>query len=225
MFDARRRPELTPPPPRIARLPVDKRGFPVPFFVEWIAGEPDFRVMDQQKFARAVREKLCWVCGDKLGAHMTFVVGPMCGINRTSSEPPAHHDCAHWSARNCPFLARPHMTRRETQLPEGAHVGEAALDRNPGVTLLWTTKAYELFKAPGASAVGYLIRMGDPERIEWWSEGRPATRAEVTASIEGGLPALLDACDKELTPMARLNARDALAKARAAFEQKHLPAA
>jgi hypothetical protein len=35
----------------------------------------------------------------------SFVVGPMCGINRNSAEPPSHKECAQWSARNCPFLS------------------------------------------------------------------------------------------------------------------------
>ncbi len=32
--------------------------------------------------------------------------------------------------------------------------------------------------------------MGEPESVEWYAEGRAATRAEVMASIESGLPNL-----------------------------------
>jgi hypothetical protein len=48
-------------------LPVDERGFPVPWFVAWFDGKPEFRAMDGLKWIRAVREHLCWVCGGRLG--------------------------------------------------------------------------------------------------------------------------------------------------------------
>src|SRR5258708_35755545 len=101
-----------PLPSRMLSLPIDDRGYVVPWFVDWIDGKPEFRAMDGKKFVRAVREKLCWVCGERLGRYMTFVAGPMCGINRTSSEPPSHLECARWSARNWPFLSNPEMIRR-----------------------------------------------------------------------------------------------------------------
>src|SRR5690242_2247182 len=111
------RPELEQPlPDRIARLPLDERGYPVPWFVDWVDGKPEFRAMDPAKWKRAVKERLCWVCGDRLGVLLVFPIGPMCGINRTTAEPPSHRDCALWSVRNCPFLSRPHMVRREDAL-------------------------------------------------------------------------------------------------------------
>jgi hypothetical protein len=30
----------------------------------------------------------------------------------------------------------------------------------------------------------------EPSGIEWWAEGKPATRAQVAASVESGLPSL-----------------------------------
>src|SRR5580692_7475343 len=96
-------------PRRMTALPIDERGYPVPWFVDWIDGKPEFRAMDPRKFVRAIKEKLCWVCGQRLGVNVCFVAGPMCGINRTSSEPPSHRECAVWSAQNCPFLNNPRM--------------------------------------------------------------------------------------------------------------------
>src|ERR1700757_2055277 len=102
-------PNLPPLPARIQSLPVDARGFPVPWFVEWFhadgtpfeypemsirAGDyPDFRVVDSRKFGIAHREKRCWVCGGPRGKYVAFVIGPMCAINRVSSELPSHRDC------------------------------------------------------------------------------------------------------------------------------------
>lgn len=193
--------DLEPLPPRLARLPIDPRGYPVPWFVAWVPapdGElaPDFRVVDGAKLRAAMAEpRRCFVCGDRLGRWMTFAIGPMCAINRTTAEPPAHRECAEWSARNCPFLSTPRMVRRDEQLPAG-HVqaaGEAIL-RNPGVTCLWTTRSYQPF--PDRHG-GFLIRIGEAEETSWWREGRPATRDEVEDSIATGLPILLDIARSE----------------------------
>src|SRR5262245_2742625 len=100
------RPELPPVPERMRKLPLH-RGYPVPWFVEWIEGVPDFRIMDGRKLVRAVKEKRCWVCGELMGSYLAFTIGPMCAVNRISAEPPSHRECASFSARGCPFLTRP----------------------------------------------------------------------------------------------------------------------
>lgn len=178
-------------PLRMQSLPKDERGFVVPWFVAWIDNKPEFRAMDPQKFVRAIKEKLCWVCGEKLGTNVCFVAGPMCGINRTSSEPPLHVDCARWSAQNCPFLSNPRMVRREDELINNANLAEmaagCAISRNPGVTMLWVTRQYEIFRDHNNKP---LIHMGEPESVEWYRCGKPATRVEVEASIDSGLPIL-----------------------------------
>lgn len=170
-------------------LPVDQRGFPVPWFVQWIEGKPEFRVMDQTKYIRAIRESLCWVCGDKLGKTKAFVAGPMCGINRTSSEPPSHMACAIWSAKNCPFLSNPRMVRREDETVNNQKLRECAagmaITRNPGVTMVWLTRTFEVFYHNGP-----LIQMGEPDKVLWFAHGREATLAEVQESIDTGLPSL-----------------------------------
>jgi hypothetical protein len=198
------RPELKDLPIRMMDLPIDKRGFPVPWFVEWVDGEPEFRAASPLKWKRAVREKLCWVCGQKLGAYMVFVLGPMCGITRTTSEPPCHRECARWSARFCPFLTRPHARRRgEEELAEMGAVspGGVAIKRNPGVALLWSARNYKTWKPPGG---GTLIEIGDPVEVEWYAEGRQADRAEVNESIRTGLPYLEELAQQQPGAMEEL---------------------
>lgn len=184
-------------PDRIAHLPRDHRGFPVPRFVEWIDGVPDFRVMSLAHLIDCVKHNRCWLCGGHLGRHKAFVIGPMCAINKVNSEPPCHYECARFAARNCPFLIRPKMRRNEVDLPEG-HVEAAGvpLKRNPGCCAIWVTGSYKAFKA-GHGNHGYLFSLGPPARIEFWAEGRPATRDEVIESIRGGLPSLQEVAEHD----------------------------
>jgi hypothetical protein len=181
-------------PDRMKPLPVDQRGYPVPWFVTWIDGVPDFRVITPEKVWMAHRIELCWVCGQPRGRYMAFVIGPMCSINRVSSEPPSHRDCAIYSAVHCPFLTKPNMHRRENALPEG-HIQPAGvmIRRNPGVTMVWITRDYRA----EVEADGILFRIGDPVEVLWYAEGRPATRDEVVASVESGLPTLIEMADAE----------------------------
>jgi hypothetical protein len=218
------RPDLKDIPIRMMDLPVDPdRGYPVPWFVDWIDGKPEFRLMSGQKWKRAVKERLCWVCGKRLGAHLCFVLGPMCGITRVTSEPPCHLSCARWSARFCPFLARPRMVRRDDAelLAKGAEktIGGISLQRNPGAALLWTARDYEVFRPRGG---GVLIKVGEATDWEWWYAGRRATRGEVEESIRTGLPALEATTAKELT---EANATTALAelRQRAKDFERYLP--
>ncbi len=180
-------------PTSMRHLPRDPKhhSAPVPFFIDYVNGEPDFRTMDGRKLVRCIKEKLCWVCGRRLGVHVTFPLGCMCVINRTNAEPPSHYECARWSVQNCPFLSNPKMVRREDDLinnakfnAESAGIGIA---RNPGVVALWRTRSYEVFPAPNG---GVLFTVGEPEAVEWWTQSRAATREEVIESIESGLPIL-----------------------------------
>jgi hypothetical protein len=193
----RRRATLPPLPARMRELPVDPRGYPVPWFVHGGRGAaPDFRVMDRDRWLHAIRFGACWICGETVGRKRTYVIGPMCGITRTTSEPGCHHECATFAALACPFMILPAAQRRRAKLPEdivaapGHHI-----ERNPGVTCLWTTAQFSVFavdpEIPGAVS-GQLLRLGEPAAVSWYAEGRPATREEVLASIEDGMPALND---------------------------------
>ena len=77
------------------------------------------------------------------------------------------------------------------------------IDRNPGVALVWITNS-TMVKPDGRG--GTLFDLGHPLRVEWYAEGREATRAEVQASIDSGLPALQKIADEQ-GPEARIELR------------------
>ncbi len=203
------RPGLPPLPPKMSRLPIDERGYPIPWFViEMPDGTRDFRIASEEKHIDALRFGLCWVCGDRRGAFAAFTIGPMCAVNRISAEPPAHRDCAIYSAVVCPFLSVPNMRRRESGKPGGTvEAAGIAILRNPGVALVWVTRSFTVFR-PQLGRRGRLCRLGDPTDLLWFAEGRTATRAEVLASMESGLPALQAACGEDDNPEESLRILD-----------------
>lgn len=172
-------------PDSMAGLPLNAKGYPVPKFVAWIDGEPDFRVVKPGWIAACVKKKLCWLCGSKMGQKKWFVIGPMCAITRTTSEPPCHRLCAEFAVKNCPFLTQPLAKRNERGLPEervdpaGKHI-----DRNPGVVCVWETKEYRLFDDGNGRP---LFDVGEPSGATFWREGRLASQEEVLESVRTGM--------------------------------------
>lgn len=213
-------------PRSVERLPRDERGYPIPWFVSWQDGEHDFRVMDTDKLIRIAKghDRSCWVCGQRLPRLSAYVIGPMCAVNRISSEPTSHVECATYAALTCPFLANPKRTRKpDEHTPFGQPTKEMAgvgILRNPGVSLVWVIsgrpKPFNVPKtARGGS--GILFNIGTPVEAKWYAHGRDATRAEVEAALDSGLPTLMDAAP---SPPAKAVLRAHLSHAR-----RYLPAA
>ena len=193
-------PSNLPIPERLQGRPLDSRGFLIPWFatVTGADGAIDLRVVDPRRREEAFRFSKCWVCGGKLGQHKSFVLGPMCALNRITAEPPMHRECAIYSAQACPFLSRPKQKRNAADMPEGCcpetgNLPGLAIMRNPGAVLVWTSLSYKRVRVPN----GYLVQVGEPLETLWFCEGRAATRAEVEHSIDTGLPNLMAAAVTE----------------------------
>lgn len=198
---------LPAPPPSIARLPRNKAGYPVPWFVARIDGEPDFRVIGEGKMRGAITFRCCWICGGALlnrtlgtaATQYAYVVGPMCTVNRTSPEPPAHRDCAIYAATACPFLTTPAMRRRDTNIPTGATDPDGVMiKRNPGVAAVWVTNTWRMI--PGH----WLFHIAEPAELLWYAEGRQATRDEILAALDSGMPLLADEALQDPDPEAAI---------------------
>jgi hypothetical protein len=169
-------------PTHMQKLTIDKRGYPVPWFVQWVGDEPNFQLVSPLRFRQAVRFGSCWICGERLGVRKTFVMGTLNIINRVTSEPACHYDCARFAAQACPFLILPKSGYKET--PEGASMHAEVTGRNPGVCALWTTKTFKMVPAGQGRK---LIVVSDPVAVDWYAQGKLATRAAVKESLDDGL--------------------------------------
>lgn len=176
-----------PMPARIAKLPISPEGYPVPFFVPWKDGVPIMHSANPVKRQKCLGRGLCWVCGEPLGIYKAFVLGPMCIVNRVTAEPACHRECAEYTVKACPFLTRPAMKRNPNK-PEESEPGPGIMiERNPGCCAVYVTRS---FRTINDGAGGRVIQVGLPVSVDYYREGRPATRAEVIESMQSGLPLL-----------------------------------
>lgn len=202
---------LPAPPPRIAALDRNPVGYPIPWFVDREIGpdgtldsDPDFRIADKRKLLSATLFRLCWVCGNSLinealgrtATQYAYVIGPMCALNRISSEPPAHRACAIYSATACPFLTTPDMRRRPVDMERMVKPDGEMLLRNPGVALVWVTNQRRMVDGHE------LWNVGEPAELLWFCEGRPATWEEAFHAVNSGMPELHAVADRDPNPEA-----------------------
>ena len=103
----------------MAHLPLDERGYPIPYFVQMVLGQPDFRYSDPKKKAVCRKWKKCWICGDFLFSNDFWVItGPIGLRNQTVSDEPMHEECARFSLIACPHMQY-QKAERKTELFEG----------------------------------------------------------------------------------------------------------
>lgn len=94
-----------PIPILMSDLPVDSRGYPIPYFVPIVNGKPDFRYQDHKKRDVCLKHKKCSVCGNALfHKSFWFISGPLGLANKVASDAPMHEDCARYSLNVCPHL-------------------------------------------------------------------------------------------------------------------------
>jgi hypothetical protein len=188
-------------PDRVRRLP-QWGNLPVPFFVAWFKdgkqvpphrrgheGKPDFRVISTDALAMCVRHRRCWICGDRLGALVVFVTGPMSVLQRGSAEPPSHRACAEYAVQVCPFMVDPDAGKSYRATPPGTKTDPTLAGYNPGVVATYVTREWQTHDNP-ARGVDFLL--GPPISISWWRQGRPASRLDVLIGMKGGIQEFLE---------------------------------
>lgn len=142
------------------------RGLPIPFTALVSAeGVPDFRVTDLGNWQRAVKYKLCGLCGIKLGFIVYFIGGPLCDQNRMFFDPPMHEECARYAFEVCPFLAFSAAAYRTRAGDSELHISRAAAGgQRPERMGLFKTKSYTTVERQGE----VLIQAGPWLDTEWF---------------------------------------------------------
>lgn len=97
-------------PARIAALPRDRRGYPIPYIVfRGADGVPEFVVNDTGLVLVAILGNLCHVCGQELEPNPWFCGGPgnalANGDRAIYKDGPMHRECMEYSLQVCPHLS------------------------------------------------------------------------------------------------------------------------
>lgn len=97
-----------PIPDFMKRLPVDHRGYPVPFIVfRDKEDKPHFRINDTTKVLQCVKEDRCSICGNTLGSNKWIVGGPLSAFHPHGAfnDIPVHRECCEYALQVCPYMA------------------------------------------------------------------------------------------------------------------------
>jgi hypothetical protein len=79
------------------------------------------------------------------------------------------------------------MRRNTAERPaEALDPAGISIPRNPGVTLLWITRSYQVLRTSN----GVLFRLAEPHELVAYAEGKITTRDALDASVASGLPIL-----------------------------------
>jgi len=101
---------VVPVPVQMQALPRDKRGYPVPYIVQYDReGKPLFAVNDASKRQQVLHGDRCGICGGKLTRARWLVGGPAAAFHAHGAyiDPPMHGECVHYALQVCPYLAAP----------------------------------------------------------------------------------------------------------------------
>ena len=103
-------------------LQIDERGYPIPYFVPFVNGKPNFKYQDAKKKEICRKYMKCHICGNRLfDKSFWFICGPLGYLNHVSSDEAMHEDCARFSMKYCPHLVN---LKAERKVTEGALGGQ-----------------------------------------------------------------------------------------------------
>lgn len=158
----------TPMPERIARLPRTASGYPIPFFVAYVDGVPDLKLLDGRKQLVCIQNRLCGICGESVEpGEIAFITGPKGVENRVCTDPGMHEGCAEYAVHVCPFMVRPNARRSPKHHPDSLP-SMGAIDERPEKTAIYLTRHY-VPRQTNSGAI--LIRLYAPIRLRWFVDG------------------------------------------------------
>jgi hypothetical protein len=116
-------------PVRLSRRPV-VGGLAVPWVVAQHAdGTPVLGFISGERTAACLAGRLCQACGERLGSPLVLMARARDVVAGYVAEPGLHPECAAYSAKACPMLARTMARYRSSPLPSRLErCGDASCD-------------------------------------------------------------------------------------------------
>lgn len=178
-------PDLTevPMPPRVAKLPRDRRGYPIPHIVQRDPqGLPLFTVNDANVTLRCIKRKLCPICGDRLDKTLWFVGGPSSAFHPQGVyfDTAMHHECMVYALKVCPYMANPNyhiMTNEKSIAALENRLGKGVVDntQDPGRPrpMVAVMCFGQTIIDNGPNQLPFIRPLHPYHGIEFWNDGAP----------------------------------------------------
>jgi hypothetical protein len=174
-----------PMPPRIAALPRDSRGYPIPWNVmRDDAGDPIFTVNDSVKHVQALTGSLCPICGQPHDGTIWFIGGPRSAFdpNGFFLDAPAHEDCLEYALQTCPYLGAPLyvspgnlIERNKSKVPAGTALVDHTQDPNrPEMFVMVESRGTLIYPRDS----GLWLRPNGRLRTRFWRNGQQLAEIE-----------------------------------------------
>lgn len=171
---------LIPIPARMAHLPRDRRGYPIPVNVLLDdEGLPHFTINDEKTRQMLILEDRCPICGGKLFRGRWSVGGPMSAFHPAGRymDTPMHYECCCYAMQVCPYLAMPSYSKRldGRTIANRPLAGEAVftdptmIDQRPEIFVAVMHVGQQFTRAPWG--VRYIIPNRPYHNIEYWKNG------------------------------------------------------
>lgn len=177
-----------PIPRRMAHLPRDPRGYPIPAMALIDEhGRAHFTINDEVKRQKLLKEDRCPICGSRIIGGRWFVGGPLSAFHQDGRylDPPTHDECAHYALRACPYLAAPTYSGRiddRTLRPENQTiimVDQTMIPERPEVFVAVLARTHK-----ATAGLQYLMPTRPYMRVEFWRHGERLEDAEGWAIIK-----------------------------------------
>ena len=183
--------------PRYMRGRPIWNGFYVPYFVTWfkdrrqvhesvVGAEPHFPTIDKTREALCRRRRYCWICGRQMGTFMCFVMGPLSALQRISTEPPSHRECAVYAVQVCPFMVGGYDMPENPATNEGQQVIEQMSIKNEQLNVIWVCHGYTLRPVDPSRGL-FVYQMDHATDILLYHRGKPATLAQAMERINAAV--------------------------------------
>lgn len=174
-----------PIPKRMENLPIDIRGFPIPYTVHIDpAGKTDFSKIDVEKHAKCIIDKTCTICGQSLGTDMWFVAGWKVALNPNGAfvDGALHKQCGVYALKVCPYLAVPSYVKQSVnEIPDNAK-GVLMLKGKSTMWALLKVAGYNIRIVNDVSVVYMPYRPFVD--IEFWNEGVQLSQSQAKSFMK-----------------------------------------